>query len=239
MKIVEVNGVTKLYGTKKALDNVSFSIEKQEIFGILGHNGAGKSTLIEIMLGLKNLQHGTVKVLNHDMSHRNRALFENIGVQLQHSAYQGKIRVKEVCQERAVLYQEDADYQKLLKDFSLHDKQNQEVDSLSGGEKQKLSIILAIMHEPDLIFLDELTTGLDVVARREIWNYLLALKQSGKSIVLSSHYMDEVEKLCDHVLILKNGNILTYGTVEEVIQKTPYKTMEEAYLWYMKEDELI
>lgn len=239
MDMVEVSNVTKRYGNKVALQQVSLSIGKGEVFGILGHNGAGKTTLMETMLGLKHCDDGRVSIMGHDMSVRDKQVFERIGVQLQQSAYQNKIKVKEVCEERTALYAKPNDYKKMLEDFSLQDKMNQSVESLSGGERQKLSILLAVINQPEIIFLDELTTGLDVVARREIWKYLLGLKKQGKSIVLTSHYMDEVEVLCDRVLILKEGKELASGSVPEVIAKSPYKTLEEAYLWYMEEEELL
>ncbi len=239
MIITKVNEITKKYGNKAVLDHVSFCVEEGECLGILGHNGAGKTTLIETMLGLKKADQGQVFLFDHNMIKRDQQLFEKIGVQLQHSAYQSKIKVHELCQERAVLYQKDIDEDCLLTDFGLLDKKNQMVESLSGGEKQKLSILLAVMHEPELIFLDELTTGLDVVARREIWKYLLELKKNKKSLILTSHYMDEVEALCDRILLLKEGKELISGTVEEVIEKSPYDNLEKAFLWYMGEEVLL
>lgn len=239
MIITKVNEITKKYGNKTVLDHVSFCVEEGECLGILGHNGAGKTTLIETMLGLKKADQGQVFLFDHNMIKRDQLLFEKIGVQLQHSAYQSKIKVHELCQERAVLYQKDIDEDRLLADFGLLDKKNQMVESLSGGEKQKLSILLAVMHEPELIFLDELTTGLDVVARREIWKYLLELKKNKKSLILTSHYMDEVEALCDRILLLKEGKELISGTVKEVIEKSPYDNLEKAFLWYMGEEVLL
>lgn len=239
MIITKVNEITKKYGNKTVLDHVSFCVEEGECLGILGHNGAGKTTLIETMLGLKKADQGQVFLFDHNMIKRDQLLFEKIGVQLQHSAYQSKIKVHELCQERAVLYQKDIDEDRLLADFGLLDKKNQMVESLSGGEKQKLSILLAVMHEPELIFLDELTTGLDVVARREIWKYLLELKKNKKSLILTSHYMDEVEALCDRILLLKEGKELISGTVEEVIEKSPYDNLEKTFLWYMGEEVLL
>lgn len=239
MIITKVNEITKKYGNKTVLDHVSFCVEEGECLGILGHNGAGKTTLIETMLGLKKADQGQVFLFDHNMIKREQQLFEKIGVQLQHSAYQSKIKVHELCQERAVLYQKDIDEDRLLADFGLLDKKNQMVESLSGGEKQKLSILLAVMHEPELIFLDELTTGLDVVARREIWKYLLELKKNKKSLILTSHYMDEVEALCDRILLLKEGKELISGTVKEVIEKSPYDNLEKAFLWYMGEEVLL
>lgn len=240
MNVVNVLNISKYYGNKSVVKNVSFVIKKGECFGILGHNGAGKTTIVEMILGLKKIEKGgTIQLLGNDMHVRRRELFNLVGAQLQDSSYPYKIKVKEACEERAVLYNCEIDIETQLKLFSLFDLKNREVESLSGGERQRLSILLATIHDPAVLFLDELTTGLDAVARREIWKYLNGLKNKGTTIILTSHFMDEVEALCDSVMLLRNGEILIQGKVDEVIQATPYKTMEEAYLWYMGEDKLL
>ncbi len=240
MNVVNVQNISKHYGNKSVVKNVSFVIEKGECFGILGHNGAGKTTIVEMILGLKKIERGgTIQLLGNDMHVRRRELFNLVGAQLQDSSYPYKIKVKEACEEKAVLYNCEIDIETQLKLFSLFDLKNREVESLSGGERQRLSILLATIHDPAVLFLDELTTGLDAVARREIWKYLNGLKNKGTTIILTSHFMDEVEALCDSVMLLRNGEILIQGKVDEVIQATPYKTMEEAYLWYMGEDKLL
>ncbi|MEF9893854.1 MAG: ABC transporter ATP-binding protein [Anaerorhabdus sp.] len=240
MNVVNVLNISKYYGNKSVVKNVSFVIKKGECFGILGHNGAGKTTIVEMILGLKKIEKGgAIQLLGNDMHVRRRELFNLVGAQLQDSSYPYKIKVKEACEERAVLYNCEIDIETQLKLFSLFDLKNREVESLSGGERQRLSILLATIHDPAVLFLDELTTGLDAVARREIWKYLNGLKNKGTTIILTSHFMDEVEALCDSVMLLRNGEILIQGKVDEVIQATPYKTMEEAYLWYMGEDKLL
>ncbi|MEA4874794.1 ABC transporter ATP-binding protein [Anaerorhabdus sp.] len=240
MNVVNVLNISKYYGNKSVVKNVSFVIKKGECFGILGHNGAGKTTIVEMILGLKKIEKGgTIQLLGNDMHVRRRELFNLVGAQLQDSSYPYKIKVKEACEEKAVLYNCEIDIETQLKLFSLFDLKNREVESLSGGERQRLSILLATIHDPAVLFLDELTTGLDAVARREIWKYLNGLKNKGTTIILTSHFMDEVEALCDSVMLLRNGEILIQGKVDEVIQATPYKTMEEAYLWYMGEDKLL
>ncbi|MEG0163679.1 ABC transporter ATP-binding protein [Anaerorhabdus sp.] len=240
MNVVNVLNISKYYGNKSVVKNVSFAIKKGECFGILGHNGAGKTTIVEMILGLKKIEKGgAIQLLGNDMHVRRRELFNLVGAQLQDSSYPYKIKVKEACEERAVLYNCEIDIETQLKLFSLFDLKNREVESLSGGERQRLSILLATIHDPAVLFLDELTTGLDAVARREIWKYLNGLKNKGTTIILTSHFMDEVEALCDSVMLLRNGEILIQGKVDEVIQATPYKTMEEAYLWYMGEDKLL
>lgn len=239
MQAASVMHMRKRYGDKLVVDDIRFAVKEGECFGILGHNGAGKTTLVELMLGLKKPDEGSAFLLGNEMSVRKKQLFEEIGAQLQYTAYQPKIRVGELCEERAVLYRKPISYQNLLAYFSLADKLKQPVETLSGGEKQKLSVLLALMHDPKLIFLDELTTGLDTVARHEIWRYLLDIKKQGKSLILTSHYMDEVEMLCDHVLILKHGKEVIQGSVADVIANSPYESLEEAYLWYMGEENLL
>lgn len=166
--IIMVENLKKSYKSKAVLDNLSFSVEKGEFFGLLGHNGAGKSTTIECILGLKNFESGTVKILGMNPKKSRKELFERVGVQLQSSSYQDKIKVYEIGEEISVLYKDSYDYKTLLVEFSLDKMENNYVSTLSGGEKQKLAIVLALIPKPEVIFLDELTTGLDTEARREV-----------------------------------------------------------------------
>jgi ABC-2 type transport system ATP-binding protein len=237
--IIEVEHLKKSYNNKLAVDNLSFSVKKGEFFGLLGHNGAGKSTTIDCILGLKAFEEGKIRVLNMDPVKNRKKLFERVGVQLQQSSYQDKIKVLELCEETSVLYKEVDDYHKLLKEFSLDKIKNQYVSTLSGGEKQKLTILLALLPRPEVIFLDELTTGLDAVARRGVWKQLGELKEKGVTLLLTSHYMDEVEALCDKICIIKNGKEIVSGTVKEVISSSPYTKLEETYLWYMGEEGIV
>ncbi len=234
---IEANAISKVLGKKRVIDGITFSVEQGEIYGLLGHNGAGKSTTIECILGLKKPEEGHVSILGEDPIKKRKTLFEQVGVQLQSSSFQANIKVWEICQEMSALYQNPSDYQKLLKQFGLIELKKHFVEKLSGGEKQKLSLILALIPNPRVLFLDELTTGLDVTARREVWSILKELKQKGMTILMSSHYMDEVEMLCDRIGILKNGKIIVSGTVKEVIEKTPYNKLEDAYLFYTKEEQ--
>ncbi|MEW9094650.1 MAG: ABC transporter ATP-binding protein [Clostridiaceae bacterium] len=237
--VIEVEGLKKSYNNKLAVDNLSFSVKEGEFFGLLGHNGAGKSTTIDCILGLKFFENGKVRILDMDPVKNRKKLFERVGVQLQQSSYQDRIKLLELCEETSVLYKEVEDYQKLLKEFSLDKVKNQYVSTLSGGEKQKLAILLALLPRPEVIFLDELTTGLDTAARRGVWKQLSELKEKGVTLLLTSHYMDEVEALCDKICIIKNGKEIVSGTVQEVISTTPYSRLEEAYLWYMGEEEIV
>lgn len=235
---IEISHATKVFGTRKVLDNISFAIEEGEVFGLIGHNGAGKSTTIDCLLGLKKLNEGEVKLLGENPVKARKTLFEQIGVQLQASNYQTNIKVYEVCEEIAALYQNPTDYKKLLEDFHLLELKKQPVDKLSGGEKQKLSVVLALIPGPKVLFLDELTTGLDVMARRQVWNTLKGLKKNKMTMLLTSHYMEEVEELCDRVCILNKGRIIAIGSVTQLIDKSPYANLEDAYLWYLEQEEI-
>lgn len=233
---VKAQELTKAYHGRNVVDHLSFSVRTGEVFGLLGHNGAGKSTTIEIILGLKRPDTGTALIFEREAEKNRKELFEKVGVQLQSSSYQAAIRVDEVCREHAALYKHPQDYQKLLEKFGLEKLKKSPVSKLSGGERQKLSVVLALIGNPELIFLDELTTGLDVAARREVWRTLKDLKNHGLTILLTTHYMEEAENLCDRILLIKNGKKIAEGTVEEVIKASPYQTLEEAYLWYMGEE---
>jgi ABC-2 type transport system ATP-binding protein len=232
---IEVKNLTKHYRNRVAVNNLSFSVKKGEVFGLLGPNGAGKSTTIDCILGLKPFDTGSVAVLGLNPVKARKHLFERVGVQLQSSSFQGNIRVGEICEEMAALYQNPANYNSLLTQFKLDQYARQPVAKLSGGEKQKLSILLALIPQPEVIFLDELTTGLDTEARRSVWQVLTDLKEKGLTIFLTSHCMDEVEALCDRVCIISQGHAIVTDTVSRLIQNSPHQRLEEAYLWVMKE----
>lgn len=236
---INVDKVSKQYGGRNVLNNVSFQVKKGEIFGLLGPNGAGKSTLLDCILGLTKTDGGTSTIFDVTMCGHQCTLFERIGVQFQLTNYQKQIRVIEVCKEMAALYKQPCDIELLLRQFHLEPFQKQFVSSLSGGEKQKLSLLVAMIHNPELVFLDELTTGLDVGARRNIWKMIKQLKEEGKTIFLTTHMMEEAAYLCDHILLLNEGRVVREGTLAEWINDSPYDTLEEAYLWYMHEEELV
>lgn len=236
-KVLQVQNLTKSYGSVAAVSGLSLSVARGEVFGLLGPNGAGKSTSIECMLGVKKASAGTVEILGINPSEGRKTLFERVGVQFQETGYQDKIRVEEVCRMTAALYRKPADWQRLLAVFDIQGLGKQEVSQLSGGERQRLSVLLALIPNPELVFLDELTTGLDTRARREVWQYLKELKKGGLTIVLTSHFMDEVEVLCDRALILKKGEPQICGTIEEITEGSPCSCFEEAYLWYTGGDD--
>lgn len=237
-KVVSVKQLKKSYGSITAVNGISFDVERGSIFGLLGHNGAGKTTTIECVLGIKTFEQGEITVLSQNPATNRRSLFQRVGVQFQNSAHQYKIKVKEICEITHSLYQNTSDWKAMLKEFGLENKLNSFVADLSGGEKQKLYIILAVMHNPELVFLDELTTGLDPKARRDVWEYIHGLKEKGTTVFLTSHYMDEVEHLCDKIAILKQGEILISGTVSEVIAESGKANMDEAFLYFAEEEAL-
>lgn len=208
-----VEGLTKSYGEKTVVNHLNLSVKRGSVFGLLGANGAGKSTTIECMLGTKQADSGTVRLLGQDPKKCRRELFQKIGVQFQEGDYHKEIRVSELCEETASLYRKSADWRKLCNQFGIGGKTKTAVKSLSGGERQRLFIVLALIGQPELVFLDELTTGLDAKARRGVWKTLESLKEQGLTIFLTSHFMDEVEALCDEICILKKGAAVFRGTV--------------------------
>ena len=236
---VSVRNLTKSFGERKVVDDLSFDVQKGEVFALLGHNGAGKSTTIDLILGLKAPDGGSAKILGMDAARHRKQVFERVGVQLQNTEYQPNITVEEACIEYASLYAAPADYPQLLEQFGLDALRKNFVSGLSGGERQKLSVVLALIGSPEIVFLDELTTGLDVVARREVWRTLKQLKAQGLTIFLTTHYMEEAEALCDRVCIIRSGKKVMEGTVDEVIAASGRKDLEEAYLFCMGEEELL
>ena len=227
---IKVEQLSKTYGNLPAVDKISLSVKRGTVYGLLGANGAGKSTTIECILGTKNADSGTVSVLGCNPKKDRRRLFQNVGVQFQESDYQPEIKVSELCEETACLYEAPADWKNLCEQFGLGNKIDNAVKSLSGGERQRLFIVLALIPNPELVFLDELTTGLDAKARRDVWKILSELKSKGLTIFLTSHFMDEVEALCDEICILKKGKAVFYGTTEQAKEASGREKFEDAYL---------
>lgn len=235
-EIIKAKQLTKSYGKLLAVNNVSFSVSRGSVFGLLGANGAGKSTTIECILGTKKADSGQVSILGMNPSEDRKKLFERVGVQFQETNYQEQITVQELCEVTACLYKNAANPTDLLTRFGIADKQKSLVRDLSGGQKQRLFIVLALIPNPEVVFLDELTTGLDAKARREVWKILSGLKEKGLTILLTSHFMDEVEILCDEICILKQGKAVFYGTVEQAKEVSGCKKFEDAYLMLSGEE---
>lgn len=234
---IEVSGLSKAYGGRRAVDGLSFCVPRGTVFGLLGANGAGKSTTIDCMLGTKRMDAGRVRILGMDPVRERRALFERVGVQFQEGDYPKDILVGEFCEETACLYRRAKNWRALLEQFGIGGREKQRVQSLSGGERQRLFIVLALIPGPQAVILDELTTGLDARARRDVWSRLGALKAQGMTLLLTSHFMDEVEALCDGICILKRGVPVFRGTVEEAKARCGCARFEDAYLMLSDERE--
>ena len=234
---VRIRGLRKAYGDLVAVDALDLSISRGEIFGLLGHNGAGKTTTIECALGLRRRDGGSVSLLGLDPEKDRKELFEKVGVQLQEAGYQDKIRVGELCAFSSGLYSKPRDWRELVERFGLSGKAGAPALSLSGGERQKLSIVLALIPGPELVFLDELTTGLDPRARRQMWALIEGLKAEGVTIFMTSHYMEEVERLCDRIAIMKAGRVIAEGSPSELVARNRTKNLEEAFLLYLDDGE--
>lgn len=236
-EVIRVEQLFKSYDGLLVVDNLDISVKRGMVFGLLGANGAGKSTAIECILGTKMSNSKVISILGMNPQMERKKIFQKVGVQFQEANYQDKITVGELCEVTQSLYKVTTNYFDLLKQFGILDKLNNTVQELSGGQKQRLFIIIALIPNPEVVFLDELTTGLDIKARRGVWKILSDLKAKGLTIFLTSHYMDEIEALCDCICILKHGKTVFYGTVKEAINSSPYDNFEDAYLWYTDEEE--
>lgn len=216
-----------------AVDGIDLAVPEGEIFGLLGHNGAGKSTTIECLLGTRKMDSGKVEIMGMDPVRDRKRLFEKVGVQFQQGAFQERLRVGEICAQTASLYRSPSDWRPLVGTFGFEGREGSAIGSLSGGEKQKLSLLLALIPDPEVVFLDELTTGLDPKARHSVWNLIKGLNAKGTTVFLTSHYMDEVEFLCDRIAIMKEGKIVASGTPAELVADNGAKSLEEAFLRYI------
>jgi ABC-2 type transport system ATP-binding protein len=219
MLSIEVTNLKKYYGDLKAVDGISFSVKQGEVFGLLGPNGAGKTTTIEIMEGLRERTDGDVKVLGLDPWKNGYEVHKKIGVIPQEFTFFEKTTPREAIKYYANLFNVKVDVDEILKEVLLEDMGKHVFESLSGGQKQKTGLALSLVNSPDLLFLDEPTTGLDPNARRAIWEVIRGLKARGKTIILTTHYLDEAQQLSDRVAIMDHGHIVAMGTTEEIIQQ--------------------
>lgn len=228
--MIEVKDLKKRYGDKQAVDGISFSVKKGEIFGILGPNGAGKTTTLEMMETLREIDSGTVMIDGIDVAKNPQKIKYLIGVQPQSPAFQDKTRLTEVIEMFAAAYGEKVDPMKFLEDVDLQEKAKSFVEDLSGGQKQRLSITTALVHGPKVFFLDEPTTGLDPQARRNLWELIEKVRDRGISVILTTHYMDEAEILCDRIAVMDNGKIVAIDTPKNLIKallKRGFKKKQE------------
>lgn len=216
--VIDVRGLVKRYADVTAVDSVSFEIREGEIFGMVGPNGAGKTTTIECIEGLRSPDRGYVRVLGLDPQRDGYQLREHIGMQLQGSALPDRIKVWEAMDMFASFYSRSVDWRPLLEQLGLAEKYNASFTNLSGGQKQRLFIALALVNNPDVVFLDELTTGLDPQARRAMWNLVQGIREQGKTVFLTTHFMEEAERLCNRVAVMDHGKILVLDTPENLIR---------------------
>jgi len=223
--VIEVKNLVKKYKGLVAVNGISFDVREGEVFGLLGENGAGKTTTLEMIEGLKASNSGQIHVLGINTAHGLKNIKERIGVQLQSSAYYSFLTLKEILQLFGGFYQKRLDPMELLELVDLKDKAKAYVNNLSGGQKQRFSIVASMVNDPEIIFLDEPTTGLDPLARRKLWELIAKIKKQGKTIVLTTHYMEEAEVLCDRIAIMEKGKILKIGPTYELIEhiEYPYK----------------
>lgn len=211
-KIVEVENLDLSYQKIQAVSNVSFSVEEGEIVAIIGQNGSGKTSTVECVEGLRKPDSGKIRVFGKEPWKHRQEVYEKMGVQLQETEYPLKLKVEEACKLYASFYKRPADWELLLSQMNLDEKRNRRISKLSGGEKQRLSVLLALMGRPRLMVLDELTTGLDPEVRQNMWMSFENISKSGVAIILVSHYLDEVEMLADKILYLEKGKQAFWGS---------------------------
>jgi ABC-2 type transport system ATP-binding protein len=217
--MLSVENLVKTYDGRNVVDGVSFDVKKGEIFGILGPNGAGKTTTLEMIETLRPIDGGRAYIDGIDVSKDPRSVKYLIGVQPQSPAFQDKTKLKEVVELFAAAYGERVDAMQFLRDVDLEEKADSYVESLSGGQKQRLSITTALVHGPKVFFLDEPTTGLDPQARRHLWDLIKAVQKKGISVVMTTHYMDEAEILCDRIAVMDQGKIIALDTPKNLIKQ--------------------
>ena len=247
--LASVTNLMVKYGNKTAVKQVSFEVKGGEILAMIGPNGSGKTSTVECLEGLRIPTAGTITVFGKNPLTNRKEIYRQLGVQLQDVAYPEKIKVEELCMWFSSFYHEPANYQKLLTQLGLESKKKRYVSKLSGGEKQRLSILLAMLPRPKLLILDELTTGLDPEVRRMLWESLKVIRNSGTGILLVSHYMDEVEMLADRMVFMLESKAIYTGTVADFYtfakdtlssdQWQDSMSLEEIYLAFAPKSEMI
>lgn len=223
--VIDARGLTRTYGDLTALDGVSFTVQPGEIFGILGPNGAGKTTLVEILEGLTRPTAGEASVLGHDIRTQIDQVKERIGVQLQAASYHQYLTLREILSLFGSFYARAADPADLLARVRLADRADSRIGQLSGGMQQRFSIVAALVNEPDLVFFDEPTAGLDPDARHDLWQIVRDVREAGATVVLTTHYMEEAEALCDRVMLMERGRIAALDTPTGLVRSlhAPYR----------------
>lgn len=216
-KIIQVKDLRKRYGDTVAVDGISFDVKEGEVFGILGPNGAGKTTTLEIIETLKEPTSGTITLDGLDVAKHPTEVKQRIGVQLQSAGFFTDLTLTEILKVFGVMYGTEVEPQELLLRFELGEKTRAQFQELSGGQKQRFSLATTLVNDPKVIFLDEPTTGLDPQARQNLWDVIRDIRQRGVTIILTTHYMDEAEQLCDRLAIMDHGKIITEGSPQELI----------------------
>ena len=236
--VIQVENLTKTYGSTTAVSGLSFTVQRGEIFGIVGPNGAGKTTTMECLAGLRRADSGQLSVLGLNPARQERELRVRLGVQLQQAALPEDLKVWEALDLFATIYHRPKGWQGLMRTWGLEEKCNARFATLSGGQKQRLFIALSLVNDPELVFLDEITTGLDPQARRGTWDLIEKLRENGKTVVLVTHYMDEAERLCDRVAVIDHGSLVALNTPQALIQNLHADTRiifsankSESYMW--------
>ncbi|RFB12019.1 ABC transporter ATP-binding protein [Bacillus sp. HNG] len=234
MNVIELTNISKSYGDVKAVDSITLQVKKGEVLGIIGANGAGKSTTLEIMMGIRKPDSGTVKVLGMNVEEASNEIKQKIGIQLQQTALYDRIKVKEALKLFSSYYDKKRDLQEIIETLGLKPYLNKYVKNLSGGWQQRTSLALALVNDPEIIFLDEPTTGLDPQARRDLWSCINRYRDEGKTILLSTHYMDEAQRHCDRIAMIKNGKLVACDQPQNLIDfyLQGAGTMEDVYLKY-------
>ena len=239
MPIIEVSDITKSYDNRVVVDEVSFSVDEGEIFAILGPNGAGKTTTVESIAGLRTPDSGHIRVFGYDSESDRAQVQSRLGVQLQESSFQDRLKVRELVETFAAFYPDPLDVSALLERLGLADKADTRYSDLSGGQQQRLSIAVALVGRPQAVILDELTTGLDPQARRETWGFVEELRESGVTVVLVTHFMEEAERLADRLALIDAGRLVALDTpqglidsvgLEQRIRFTTTETVEDDWL---------
>ncbi len=217
--ILKVKNLTKVYDDKAVVDGISFEVKKGEIFGILGPNGAGKTTTLEMIETLREIDGGSINIDGIDVAKDPAKVKFIIGVQPQTPAFQDKQKLSEIIEMFAAAYGVKANPKQLLDDVQLGDKISSYAEKLSGGQRQRMSIAAALVHEPQVFFLDEPTTGLDPQARRNLWELIRKIRDKGVTVIMTTHYLDEAELLCDRVAIMDNGKIIALDTPKNLVKQ--------------------
>jgi ABC-2 type transport system ATP-binding protein len=217
--IVKVEDLHKSYGGREVVKGISFEVEKGETFGILGPNGAGKTTTLEMIETLRPIDKGTVTVNGINVANDPQKVKYTIGVQTQSTAFMDKVKLTELLEQQAAAYGERVDTMELFKQVNLESKADSFIENLSGGQKQRFSIAAALVHQPKVFFLDEPTTGLDPQARRRLWDLIRSVRKQGMTVILTTHYMEEAEELCNRVAIMDEGEIVALDTPDKLIKQ--------------------